>query len=246
MATIDIHDLSGAKVGTLDLADEIFGAVNEDLLWEAVKHYRASQRAGTHKTKARWEVSGSGKKLWKQKGTGRARIGSIRSPLWRHGGTVHGPVPRSYDYTFPRKKLLGALRSALAAKFADGKLIVVNAFDVKEAKTKEFRKALAALKVDSTVLIVETPKHENRNLELSARNIDGLELVRGNEVHPYHLLRYNHVIFAQPALEKLQVSLKSSASKRQHKAGEKEDEGAKKATGTPRRRTRHEKAAEVA
>ena len=145
MATIDIHNLSGEKVGTFDLADEIFGAVNEDLLWEAVKHYRAGQRAGTHKTKARWEVSGSGKKLWKQKGTGRARIGSIRSPLWRHGGTVHGPVPRSYDYTFPRKKLLGALRSALASKFADGKLIVVNAFDVKEPKTKEFRKALDSL-----------------------------------------------------------------------------------------------------
>jgi len=121
MATIDIHNLSGEKVGTLDLADEIFGAVNEDLLWEAVKHYRAGQHRGTHATKARWQVSGSGKKLWKQKGTGRARIGSIRSPLWRHGGTVHGPVPRSYDYAFPRKKLLGALRSALASKFADGK-----------------------------------------------------------------------------------------------------------------------------
>jgi large subunit ribosomal protein L4 len=244
MATIDIHNLSGEKVGTLDLADQIFGAVNEDLLWEAVKHYRARQRAGTHATKARWEVSGSGKKLWKQKGTGRARIGSIRSPLWRHGGTVHGPQPRSYDYTFPRKKLLGALRSALAAKFADGKLIVVNAFDVKEPKTKEFRKALDALKVESTVLIVETPKHENRNLELSARNIDGLELMRGNEVHPYHLLRYDHVIFSQPALEKLQVSLQNSAGKKHRKHGE--DKGAKKASSTPRRRARHETAAEVA
>jgi large subunit ribosomal protein L4 len=246
MATIDIYDLAGKKVGTLDLADEIFGAVNEDLLWEAVKHYRAGQRAGTHKTKGRWEVSGSGKKLWKQKGTGRARIGSIRSPLWRHGYTVHGPVPRSYDYTFPKKKLLGALRSALAAKFADGKLIVVNAFDIKEAKTKDFRKTLNTLKVDSTVLIVEEAKHENRNLELSARNIAGLALMRGNEVHPYHLLRYNHVIFSHPAIEKLQVSLKSSVSKRKHKPEEKEDESAKKATGTPRRRTKHEKAAEVA
>ena len=133
MATIDIHDLSGKAVGTLELADEVFGAIHEDLLWEAVKHYRAAQRAGTHATKNRWRVSGSGKKLWKQKGTGRARIGSIRSPLWRHGGTVHGPQPRSYEYRFPRKKLLGALRSALAAKLADGKLIVVNAFDVKAA-----------------------------------------------------------------------------------------------------------------
>jgi large subunit ribosomal protein L4 len=244
MATIDIHNLSGEKVGTLDLADEIFGAVNEDLLWEALKHYRASQRAGTHKTKARWEVSGSGKKLWKQKGTGRARIGSIRSPLWRHGGTVHGPQPRSYDYAFPRKKLLGALRSALAAKFADGKIIVVNAFDVKEPKTKEFRKALDALKVDSTVLIVEAAKHENRNLELSARNIEGLELVRGNEVHPYHLLRRDRVIFSQPAIEKLQLSLKNSVSKKQRKP--EKDESAKKPTQERRRRVRHEKAAEVA
>jgi large subunit ribosomal protein L4 len=244
MATIDIHNLGGEKVGTLDLADEVFGAVNEDLLWEAVKHYRASQRAGTHKTKARWEVSGSGKKLWKQKGTGRARIGSIRSPLWRHGATVHGPQPRSYDYTFPHKKLMGALRSALAAKLADGKLIVVNAFDVKEPKTKEFRKALTSLKVDRTVLIVEEAKHENHNLALSARNLQGLELVRSNQVHPYHLLRYDRVIFSQPAIEKLQVSLRSSVSKRKHKS--EKEESAKKATGTPRRRVRHEKAAEVA
>src|SRR5579884_3937379 len=151
MATIDVHNLSGDKVGTLELADEIFGAMHEGLLWEAIKHYRASLRAGTHATKNRKLVSGSGKKLWKQKGTGRARVGSIRSPLWRHGGTVHGPQPRSYDYTFPRKKLLGALRSALASKFNDGKLVVVNAFELKEPKTKEFRKALDALKVDKTV-----------------------------------------------------------------------------------------------
>src|SRR5437016_6483986 len=155
MATIDIHNLSGEKVGTLDLADEIFGAVNEDLLWEAVKHYRAGQRAGTHATKARWEVSGSGKKLWKQKGTGRARIGSIRSPLWRHGGTVHGPQPRSYDYRFPRKKVLGALRSALAAKLSDGKLIVVEDFAIKEPKSKAMREALDSLKIEKTALLVE-------------------------------------------------------------------------------------------
>src|SRR5690349_19849386 len=244
MATIDIHNLSGAKVGTLELADEVFGAVNEDLLWEAVKHYRAGQHQGTHATKARWQVSGSGKKLWKQKGTGRARIGSIRSPLWRHGGTVHGPVPRSYDYTFPRKKLLGALRSALASKFAEGKLIIVNAFDVKEPKTKEFRTALNALNVDTTVLVVEAAKHENRNLDLSARNIDGLELVRGNEVHPYHLLRYDRVIFSQPAIEKLQLSLSKSFSRRQREATEKTAE--KKSARAPRKRVRHEKAAEVA
>jgi len=244
MATIDIQNLSGAKVGSLDLADEIFGAVNEDLLWEAIKHYRASQRAGSHATKNKKLVSGAGKKLWKQKGTGRARVGSIRSPLWRHGGTVHGPQPHSHDYTFPRKKLLGALRSALAAKFADGKLIVVNAFDVKEPKTKQFREALDALKVDKTVLLVEVPKHENKNLELSSRNIAGVELVSGNEVHPYHLLRYDRAIFSQPAIEKLQVSLKDSVSKRRKHAAE--GEGTKKASRAPRKRVRHEKAAEVA
>src|SRR5579863_2906106 len=207
MANVDVVNLSGEKVGTLELDDALFGpeAVNEALLWEAVKHYRASLRQGTAATKNRKLVAGSGKKLWKQKGTGRARIGSVRSPLWRHGGTVHGPQPRSYEYPFPRKKLLGALRSALAAKLADGKLIVVNAFDMKEPKTKEFRKALTALKVDKTVLIVEVAKHENRNLELSARNLKGVELVLNNEVHPYDLLKYDRVIFSQPAIEKLQV-----------------------------------------
>ena len=218
MATIDVYNLSGAKAGTMDLADEVFGAVNEDLLWEAVRHYRAANRAGTHATKNKKLVSGAGKKLWKQKGTGRARVGSIRSPLWRHGGTVHGPQPRSYDYTFPKKKLLGALRSALAAKFADGKLTVVKAFDVKETKTKLFRQALDKLKVEGTTLLVEVSTAENKNLELSSRNIDGLQLVRGNEVHPYHLMRHSHIVFAQLALEKLQDSLKKSASRRDHSA----------------------------
>jgi large subunit ribosomal protein L4 len=248
MATIDIHDLTGAKVGTLDLADEIFGAVNEDLLWEAVKHYRAGQRAGTHATKNKKLVSGAGKKLWKQKGTGRARVGSIRSPLWRHGGTVHGPQPHSHAYTFPRKKIQGALRSALASKFADGKLIVVNTFKMDEPKSKAFREALNALKVDTTVLIVEVPQHGNRNLELSSRNLKGVELVAGNAVHPYHLLRYDRAIFSQPAIEKLQLTLNNTISKRQKESteGEGEKQETKKATRSPRRRAKHEKAAEVA
>jgi large subunit ribosomal protein L4 len=244
MASIDIYDLSGKKVGTLALADEVFGAINEDLLWEAVKHYRASQRAGTHATKNRKLVSGSGKKLWKQKGTGRARVGSIRSPLWRHGGTVHGPQPHSHAYSFPRKKLLGALRSALAAKFADGKLIVVNAFDVKEPKTQPFREALDALNVDKGALLVEVANHGNRNLDLSSRNLEGVELVTSSEVHPYHLLRYDRAIFSQPAIEKLQLSLQNSAAKRAHEAAEGGGKAQKKAVRAPRTRTR--KAAEVA
>ena len=213
MAKIDVVDLKGKKVGTLELADEVFGAINEDLLWEAVKHYRAAQRAGTHATKNRKLVSGSGKKLWRQKGTGRARVGSIRSPLWRHGGTIHGPQPRSYDYQFPRKKLLGALRSALAAKLGDQKLIVVEDFDLKEISAKDFRKSLDAIGIEKTALLVDQAK-ANRNLELSARNLEGVELVAGNQVHPYHLLRYDTAVFAQAALEKLQNSLKASAPKR--------------------------------
>src|SRR5436305_3657668 len=169
MASIDIVDLNGKKTGTLELADEVFGAVNEDLLWEAVKHYRAAHRAGTHATKNKKLVSGAGKKLWKQKGTGRARVGSIRSPLWRHGGTVHGPQPRSYDYQFPRKKLMGALRSALASKFSDGKLMVVEGFELDAVKTVAFRKTLGKLGVGKTTLLVDGSK-ENRNLELSSRN----------------------------------------------------------------------------
>src|SRR5947199_4697525 len=213
MAKIDVLNLKGAKVGTLDLADEIFGAVNEDLLWESVKHYRAAHRAGTHATKNKKLVSGAGKKLWKQKGTGRARVGSIRSPLWRHGGTVHGPQPRSYDYQFPKKKLLGALRSALAAKFADGKLTVVEAFELSEPKTKSFRKTLDSLGVEKTALLVDGEK-DNRNLQLSSRNVEGVELMAGNQVHPYHLLRYDTAIFTRPALEKLQNSLKATVSRR--------------------------------
>jgi large subunit ribosomal protein L4 len=218
MAKIDVLDLKGKKVGSLELADEVFGAVNEDLLWEAVKHYRAAQRAGTHATKNRKLVSGSGKKLWRQKGTGRARVGSIRSPLWRHGGTVHGPQPRSYDYQFPRKKLLGALRSALASKFSDGKLVVVRDFQLEEPKTKRVREALDALDVEKTALLVDgSAKEGNHNLELGTRNLEGVELVRGSEVHPYHLLRHDRVIFTQGALEKLQDGLKTSAPKPREK-----------------------------
>jgi large subunit ribosomal protein L4 len=219
MSKIDVVDLNGKRVGTLELAEEVFGAVNEDLLWEAVKHYRAAHRAGTHATKNKKLVSGAGKKLWKQKGTGRARVGSIRSPLWRHGGTVHGPQPRSYDYQFPRKKLQGALRSALASKFADGKLTVVESFELTESKTRGFRKALDSLGVEKTALLVDGAK-DNRNLELSSRNLSGVELVSGSDVHPYHLLKYETAIFTRPALEKLQDSLKANAPRRKAEKAE--------------------------
>src|ERR1700675_4526902 len=156
MPSVDIIDLSNKKVGTLDLADEVFGApVNENLLYEAVRHHLAGTRRGTASTKTRHEVAGSGKKLWKQKGTGRARMGSIRSPLWRHGGTVHGPQPRDYSYHLPRKMQIGALKSALSAKLRDGELRVVNEFALSEAKTKAMRQALNSLDATRTVLLVD-------------------------------------------------------------------------------------------
>src|SRR5271169_2713086 len=168
MPSVDIVDLNNAKVGSIELADAVFGAeINESLLYEAVRQYTAGQRSGTASTKTRHEVSGSGKKLWKQKGTGRARVGSIRSPLWRHGGTTHGPQPRSYAYRLPRKMQLGALRSALSAKLRDGELRVVREFAIPEAKAKQMRKTLDGMEVKKTVLLVDNG--ENRNLELSSR-----------------------------------------------------------------------------
>ncbi len=216
MAKVDVLNLEGKKVGSVELADAVFGPaqVNEALLWEAVKHYRASLRQGTHATKNRKLVAGSGKKLWKQKGTGRARIGSVRSPLWRHGGTVHGPQPRSYDYAFPRKKLLGALRAALASKLADGKLTVVDSLELKDAKTKLYRSALDKLEVKRTALLVENGKELSKALLLGSRNLKGVELVLNNEVHPYDLLRYERAIFSKAAIEQLAENLAKTISKR--------------------------------
>jgi len=216
MANLDVVNLNGEKVGSIELPDAVFGPeqVNEALLWEAVKHYRASLRQGTHKTKSRTGVAGSGKKLWKQKGTGRARIGSVRSPLWRHGYTVHGPTPRSYDYPFPRKKLLGALRAALASKLADGTLTIVDSLEIKDAKTKLYRTALDKLGAKRTTLLVENGKTLTQSLVLGTRNLDGVELVLNNEVHPYDLLRYERAIFSTSAIEQLTEALEKSVSKR--------------------------------
>jgi large subunit ribosomal protein L4 len=214
MAQIDVVDLGGKKVGSLELADEIFAPeqINEALLWEAVKHYRAALRQGTAATKNKKLVSGSGKKLWKQKGTGRARVGSVRSPIWRHGGTVHGPQPHSHEYAFPRKKLLGALRSALATKLADGKLTVVESLELADAKTKAYRAALDKLDAKRTTLLVE--KEPGRALLLGSRNLDRVQLMVTKEVHPYDLLRYERAIFSRAAIEQLQESLKKTVSRR--------------------------------
>jgi large subunit ribosomal protein L4 len=206
MPTVDIIDLTNQKVGDLELADEVFGApVNEDLLYEAVRHYLAGRRRGTASTKTRHEVAGSGKKLWKQKGTGRARMGSIRSPLWRHGGTTHGPQPRSYAYHLPRKMQLGALRSALSAKLRDGELRVVQEFSISEAKTKVMRAALETLEAKRTVLLVDNA--ENRNLQLSSRNLEGVKLVLSRDVNVYDLLGHEQVLLSEAAARKLSEAL---------------------------------------
>lgn len=206
MPSVDVIDLNNKKVGTLDLADEVFAApVNEDLLYESVRHYMAGQRRGTVKTKTRHEVAGSGKKLWKQKGTGRARMGSVRSPLWRHGGTVHGPQPRDYSYKLPRKMQLGALRSALSAKLRDGELRVVNQFAISEPKTKQMRQTLDGLEATKSVLLVEVG--ENKNLDLSSRNLEGVKLVASRDVTVYDLLKYQLVLLSEGAAKKLSEGL---------------------------------------
>jgi len=206
MPTVDIVDLNNQKVGELELADEVFGAeVNEALLYEAVRHYQAGQRAGTHKTKVRREVAGSGKKLWKQKGTGRARVGSVRSPIWRHGGTVHGPVPRDYSYKLPRKMVLGALRSDLSAKVRDGELKVVSAFGLGEPKTKTAMNALAKLEAGRTVLVVDNSG--DRNFSLGIRNLKGVTLLATKDVSVYHLLGHQSVLLSQAAAQKFSEAL---------------------------------------
>ena len=206
MPTVDVVDLNNQKVGELELADAVFGAeVNESLLYEAVRQYQAGQRAGTHKTKVRAEVAGSGKKLWKQKGTGRARMGSVRSPLWRHGGTVHGPVPRDYSYKLPRKMLLGALRSALSAKVRDGELKVVQAFTLADHKTKNAMNALANVATGRTVLLVDNSG--DRNLTLGVRNLKGVTLMPTREVNPFHLLGHQSVLLSEAAARKFSEAL---------------------------------------
>jgi large subunit ribosomal protein L4 len=215
MPAVDVFNLKNEVVGSLELSDAVFGAeVNENLLYEAVRWYRAGQRRGTAKTKRRWEVSGSGKKLWKQKGTGRARMGSIRSPLWRHGGTTHGPEPRSYAYHLPRKMQLGALRSALSAKLRDGELKIVQAFELNDHKTKTVASALKTLDATRKVLVVALPVTQgdgpaelDRRLVLGSRNIEGVKLVPTKDISVYDLLNHRKVVLTEAAARKLSEAL---------------------------------------
>jgi large subunit ribosomal protein L4 len=206
MPTVDVVDLNNQKVGEVELSDAVFAAeVNEALLYEAVRNFQAGERAGTVKTKVRSEVAGSGKKLWKQKGTGRARVGSVRSPIWRHGGTVHGPQPRDYSYRVNRKMLQGALRSALSAKLRDGELKIVQAFSLPDPKTKNAAAALKKLEASRKVLVVDNG--ENRNLSLGLRNLPGVTLLPTREVSVYHLLGHDRVLLSETAARKFSEAL---------------------------------------
>jgi large subunit ribosomal protein L4 len=215
MPAVDVFNLRNEVVGSVELSDAVFGAeVNENLLYEAVRWYRAGLRGGNAKTKTRHEVAGSGKKLWKQKGTRRARMGSIRSPLWRHGGTTHGPQPRSYEYKLPRKMQIGALRSALSAKLRDGELKVVQAFELSDHKTKSVASALKALEATRKVLVVDLPVKNgdgpaelDRKLVLGARNIEGVKLVPTKDVSVYDLLNHQKVVLTEAAARKLSEAL---------------------------------------
>jgi large subunit ribosomal protein L4 len=212
MPVVDVRNLEGKKVGTVELADDVFSAkVNQNLLHETVRHYLAGERSGTHKTKDKSEVSGAGRKLWKQKGTGRARIGSIRSPLWRHGGTVHGPVPRKYDYALPKKMIVGALRSALSSKLAEEKMTVVDGWALDSHKTKPFREALSKLDGETrTILLVATGA--NVNLERASRNLEGVTLVPTTSLGPYDLMRHDRLMLSREAAEKLSRALSAVRS----------------------------------
>ena len=209
MAQIPVKDWNNKTLRTLELDDAVFGyPLKEHLIYEAVCAYRAGGRAGTHKTKNRIEVSGGTKKLWKQKHTGRARMGDNRSPLWRHGGTIQGPVPRDYAWGFPAAMRRNALRSALAQKFRDGKIVCVEAFGLKSPKTNELEGALAG-KLGVTTKALLLPLETEKNLDLAARNNPRLTVVRALGVSIVDLLDHDTVVVSEPALVRLTEVLAS-------------------------------------
>ena len=204
--TVDIVNQQNEKIGSLDLRDEVFGGrVRTDLIHESVVRANAAARRGTHATKNRALVSGSGKKPWRQKGTGRARVGSTRTPLWRHGGTVFGPQPRDYSYDMPKKARAAALRSALSQSVEDGRLKIVDHFDIAEPKTKELKAILVKLGLDGKTLLVDSKPTDN--LILSGRNIPGLKVVDASQVNVYDVLDCRTVLVSQEAVTKLEERL---------------------------------------
>jgi large subunit ribosomal protein L4 len=203
---LDVVNNENKKVGTVDVKDDVFGGrVNTDLIWESVVHSNAADRRGTHMTKNRALVSGSGKKPWRQKGTGRARVGEIRNPLWRHGGTVFGPTPRSYDFKIPKKVERGALRAALAQKMKDGEMVVVDALAASDVKTKAAVELLKKLGAAGKSLLIDVALDEK--LAKSVRNVPGVEFVAYARVNARSVMNANKVIATRGALEKLQEVL---------------------------------------
>jgi len=203
---LDVLNAQNQQVGTIEVRDDVFaGRVNTDLMWESVVHANAADRRGTHQTKNRANVSGSGKKPWRQKGTGRARVGEIRNPLWRKGGTVFGPQPRSYDYALPKKVERGALRAALADKLQQGDLIVVDALAVDTVKTKAAAELLQRLNVSGKAVLVDVAVDEK--LSKSVRNIPGVSLVASGRVSARDVIGAQRVVVTRTALEKLQEAL---------------------------------------
>ena len=200
---VDIVNTDNKKVGSLELNDEVFGGrVNDSLIWESVVHTNAASRRGTHKTKNRANVSGSGRKPWKQKGTGRARIGSIRNPIWRHGGTVFGPQPRSYDFRLPRKVKRGAIVAALAQRIQDGALVVVDALSATESKTKAATELLKRLGADGKALLIDVQPDEK--LGIAVRNLPGVQFLPSARVGARDVMNAQRVIATKAAVEKLQ------------------------------------------
>ena len=200
---IDIVNTDNKKVGSLELDDEVFGGrINDSLIWESVVHTNAAKRRGTHKTKNRANVAGSGRKPWKQKGTGRARIGSIRNPLWRHGGTVFGPQPRSYDFRLPRKVKRGAIVAALARRIQDGALIVVDTLGATESKTKAATELLKRLGAEGKALLIDVQPDEK--LGIAVRNLPGVQFLASSRVGARDVMNAQRVIATKAAVEKLQ------------------------------------------
>jgi large subunit ribosomal protein L4 len=206
MAKLDIIDRSGRTAAQIDLPESVFSqAPNDHLIYEAVVNFRANQRQGTAATKTRAEVSGGGKKPWRQKGTGRARVGSTRSPLWKKGGTVFGPQPRDYSYELPKKAKRSALRSALVQKLAAQELVVASELEVKEPKTKEAVALLKAFKLDSALLV---DLAENANLFLAVRNLPRVKAVDVAGINIYDVLAHKWLVFSRRAFEAAMERLK--------------------------------------
>ncbi len=206
MPKVALYNQSGSQVGEIELNDSVFGIEpNNHVLFEAVIMQRASLRQGNHKTKVRSEISGGGRKPWKQKGTGRARQGSIRSPQWRGGGTVFGPVPRSYSYKLPKKVRRLAIKSALSSKVLEENILVLDTLAFEAPKTKEFTAVLKGLSVDSKALIVTANLDEN--VALSARNIPGVTVVTATGVNVLDVLNHDKLIMTKAAVEKVEEVL---------------------------------------